>query len=75
MFKFKRLIAAVALAAFYGLTAPAFAQQTESRIVGQLMDEQMGAMPGVTITVTSAQTGAVRTEVTQADGSYVVVTP
>ncbi|HEY6362549.1 MAG TPA: carboxypeptidase-like regulatory domain-containing protein, partial [Vicinamibacterales bacterium] len=60
----------MALAA--SLAGPAFAQQTESRIVGRLVDSSMGALPGVTITITSGQTGAVRTEITDADGGYVV---
>ena len=40
----------------------AFAQQTESRIIGRLVDSSAGTLPGVTVTVTSGQTGAVRTE-------------
>ncbi len=55
-----------------GLPAPLAAQQTESRIVGRLLDDSKAALPGVTVTVTSKQTGAVRTAVTDADGSYVV---
>ena len=55
-----------------GLPAPLAAQQTESRIVGRLLDDNKAALPGVTVTVTSKQTGAVRTAVTDADGSYVV---
>ncbi len=55
-----------------GLPAPLAAQQTESRIVGRLVDDSKAALPGVTVTVTSKQTGAVRTVVTDADGSYVV---
>ncbi len=50
----------------------ALAQQTESRIVGKLLDQSQSALPGVTVTVTSSQTGAVRTAVTEADGMYVV---
>ncbi len=55
-----------------GLPAHLAAQQTESRIVGRLVDDSKAALPGVTVTVTSKQTGAVRTVVTDADGSYVV---
>ena len=55
-----------------GLPAPLAAQQTESRIVGRLVDDSKAALPGVTVTVTSKQTGAVRTVVTDADGAYVV---
>ena len=68
---FVRLMSLLALLG-YGLPAPLAAQQTESRIVGQLVDDSKAALPGVTVTVTSKQTGAVRTAVTDADGSYVV---
>jgi len=55
------------------LTAvPLAAQQTESRIVGRLLDESRAALPGVTVTVTSAETGQVRTTVTDTDGSFAV---
>ena len=50
----------------------AFAQQTESRILGTLVDESGGALPGVTVTVTSSETGAVRTAVSEDDGSFAV---
>ena len=50
----------------------AFAQQTESRIIGTLVDSSGGALPGVTVTVTSRETGAVRTAVSDGDGSYAV---
>jgi hypothetical protein len=50
----------------------AAAQQTESRIIGKVLDQSSAALPGVTVTVTSADTGAVRTAVTEADGSYAV---
>src|SRR6185503_13576049 len=50
----------------------AFAQQTESRILGTLVDESGGALPGVTVTVASTDTGAVRTVVSDTDGTYVV---
>jgi len=62
------LLAALALA----LPTPLAAQQTESRIVGRVIDTSDAALPGVTITVTSKQTGAVRTAVTDAAGTYVV---
>jgi len=68
---FVRLVGLLALLACV-LPAPLAAQQTESRIVGRLLDESKAALPGVTVTVTSKQTGAVRTAVTDADGSYVV---
>lgn len=50
----------------------AFAQQTESRIIGTLVDSSGGALPGVTVTVTSTETGAVRTAVSDTAGAYAV---
>ncbi len=64
------VLVAIALAAM--TAGSAFAQQTESRIVGRLVDDSMAALPGVTVTITSGQTGAIRTTVTEGDGSYVV---
>jgi hypothetical protein len=54
------------------LATPAAAQQTESRIVGRVTDPNGGVLPGVTITVTSTQTGAVRTGVTDESGRYTI---
>jgi hypothetical protein len=71
---FRTFVAVITLAAC-AWTAPqatVFAQQTESRIMGKLVDDSKGALPGVTVTVTSKQTGAVRTAVSSEDGSYVV---
>ena len=65
------VLVALALIAALPLTTAA-AQQTESRIVGRLVDDSRAALPGVTITVTSPQTGAVRTVVSEGDGAYVV---
>ena len=49
---FRFLAAIVALAAIV-LPAATFAQQTESRITGRVLDDTRGAMPGVTVTITS----------------------
>lgn len=46
------------------------AQSTGSSIVGTVTDTQEGILAGATITVTDADTGFVRTFVTQADGRY-----
>jgi outer membrane receptor protein involved in Fe transport len=46
------------------------AQQTESRITGRVMDQSQGTLPGVTVTVTSKATGAVRTDITDGEGNY-----
>ncbi len=66
-----RTLALVTLLALATLTS-AFAQQIESRIIGKVVDQSGAALPGVTVTVTAQQTGAVRTEVTEADGAYTV---
>jgi len=70
MKRYFRLVAALVALAF----APAVvvAQQTESRIVGRVLDDSKAAMPGVTVTVTSKQTGAVRNAVSGGDGTYAV---
>ena len=68
---FRLLAAVVAVAALFA-PAAIFAQQTESRITGRVLDESKGAMPGVTVTVTSKQTGALRTTVSGGDGEYAV---
>ena len=62
------LYGALALAA----AAPVAAQQTESRIVGRVTDASGAVLPGATVTITSRQTGSVRSAVTDADGRYVV---
>jgi len=49
---------------------PATAQQTESRIVGRVIDQSDAALPGATVTVTSKATSAIRTAITEADGAY-----
>src|SRR5204862_6651776 len=64
---------AVALAlAIVIVPAAVFAQQTESRIAGRVLDDSKAAMPGVTVEVTSKSTGAVRTAVPGGDGTYTV---
>ncbi len=60
------------LVAFTAAPAPGLAQQTESRITGRVLDQSLGALPGVTVTVTSKSTGAVRTDVTDGEGNYSV---
>ena len=49
-----------------------FAQQLESRIIGKVLDSSQAALPGVTVTITSRETGAVRSAVTEGDGTYTV---
>jgi hypothetical protein len=66
------LLAALVLAATVAVTTQASAQQTESRITGKLVDDSKAALPGVTVTVASVQTGQLRTVVTEADGSFAI---
>ncbi len=54
------------------LFTSAFAQQTESRITGRILDQSGAALPGTTITVLAVATGAIRATVTEADGSFTV---
>ena len=51
---------------------PAAAQQTESRIFGTVTDSNGGVLPGVTVTVTAANTGAVRTAASDQQGRYTI---
>jgi Carboxypeptidase regulatory-like domain/TonB dependent receptor-like, beta-barrel len=48
------------------------AQQIESRIVGRLVDSSGAALPGVTVTVTAAQTGATRVDVSDGTGDFAI---
>lgn len=48
------------------------AQQTESRIIGRILDPSGAAMPGATITVTALDTGVTRTDISGGDGSFAV---
>ena len=66
------LLAALVLWVGVAPTTTVVAQQTESRITGLLLDESKAALPGVTVTVTSLQTGQARTTVSEADGSFTV---
>ena len=50
----------------------AAAQQFESRIGGKVVDQSNLALPGVTVTATAAETGQVRSTVTDAEGAYLI---
>ena len=56
------------------MLAPALSagQQLESRIVGRVIDQGNLALPGVTVTATSQETGQGRTAVSDGDGLYVI---
>ncbi len=63
---------ALALTALPFVPVPAHAQQTESRLVGTVADASQSLMPGVTVTVTSRDTGAQRLTISEADGRFTV---
>ena len=46
--------------------------QTNATLSGTILDSTGGALPGVTVTVTNADTNLVRTAVTNAEGRYVL---
>src|SRR5436309_56050 len=50
--------------------ASALAQQTTGNITGRVVDQQGGAMPGVTVTAKSPTTGFVRAETSDSEGLY-----
>ena len=54
----------VRLVLYYALAlaaaTPVAAQQMESRIAGKITDASGAVLPGVTVTITATQTGAVR---------------
>ena len=62
----------VALALAGSTTGLLSAQQIEARIVGKLVDSSGAALPGVTVTVTSAQTGATRVDVSDGTGDFAI---
>src|SRR3989442_2411712 len=62
----------LALFALVALTpSPASAQLDRGQIAGFIKDQTGGVIPGATITATHAQTGVVRTVVTDGTGYYV----
>jgi Carboxypeptidase regulatory-like domain/TonB dependent receptor-like, beta-barrel len=67
-----KLFVTLAMAMLLVLPASTHAQQMESRILGKVVDQSKGALPGVTITVTSKSNGGVRTAVSEGDGTYIV---
>ena len=57
----------IALCTFAGSAA---AQQTTGNITGRILDDQGAAIPGVTVTAKSPETGFVRDGVTDGEGIY-----
>src|SRR5688500_15639669 len=66
----RRIIYVVIAICSLALAAPAFAQQTTGNITGRIVDDQGAAVPGVTVTARGAQTGFVRSDVSDAEGVY-----
>ena len=66
----KLIVAVLATCALVLGTTPATAQQTTGNITGRVVDSQKAAVPGVTVTATSATTGLTRSEVTDSEGVY-----
>src|SRR5262245_825920 len=64
--RFGTLLALLALI-FAGTAA---AQNTSGAISGTITDTQGGVLPGVSLTVTNAETGVARSAVTEGDGRY-----
>src|SRR5688500_20391829 len=65
----RTIYAALAVCALM-LGTPAFAQQTTGNISGRITDDQNAAVPGVTVTARNAETGFVRSNVTDGEGIY-----
>src|SRR5258705_867325 len=63
-------LAALVVAFQLGQAIPAYAQAASAASTGTITDTQAGVLPGVTITVMNAESGTVRTAVTEADGKY-----
>src|SRR5436190_22993324 len=54
------------------LAIPAFGQISTAQLSGKVTDTSNAVLPGATVTVTQAETAAVRSVVTDADGAYLV---
>ena len=66
-----RLIAALLVAAtVLALPAPGFAQTGGGAIAGVVADAQGGVLPGVVVTAKNADSGVLRSTVTEPDGRY-----
>lgn len=65
-----RAVLAATLLLLLGMSGMVAAQSTVGTIEGRVTDETGGVLPGASVTVTSVQTGAVSTLVTNAQGLY-----
>jgi outer membrane receptor protein involved in Fe transport len=57
-------------ALLFALAPAAFAQQTTGNISGRVVDQQNAGVPGATVTASNAQTGFVRSAVSDSEGVY-----
>ena len=66
----RKVLAAVVAVVTLLAGVPAAAQQTDARILGRVTDQTGDVLPGVTVTLTSEATGAVRTAASDDQGRY-----
>jgi hypothetical protein len=71
-FQLRKSLWLAVVAIVLAMSSPAWAQQTESRIIGKVLDASKGVLPGSTVTVRSASTAATRETVVNDDGSFTV---
>ena len=64
----RRSIAILSLALL--AAAPAFAQQGTAEIRGRVIDQQQGALPGVTVVITNQDSGNFREVTSGTDGAW-----
>ena len=64
------LRALITLCLLSAFSATAMGQQTTGNINGRIVDDQGAAVPGVTVTARNTQTGFTRTDVSDAEGVY-----
>ncbi len=65
-----RDLVALVLACLLGLTAAAAAQGAGGVMTGTIRDAQGGALPGVSLTLRNVDSGALRTAVSEGNGTY-----
>jgi Carboxypeptidase regulatory-like domain len=66
----RRLVTFLFVLTLSALTSTAAAQVLYGSIVGNIMDDTRGAVPGATVTITNTETGASRDVVSDATGRY-----
>src|ERR1700710_2907307 len=65
-----RMRTSAVLLVLFLLSLSASAQERFGGLIGIVTDQTKAAVPGATVSVTNKQSGAVRTAVSAADGSY-----